>query len=420
MAFIKTPVKGMPDLLPEDVALRESIFKMIKQAYSAYGFAQIETPSIEHIENLSNKQGGENEKLIFKILKRGEDFKNALESGSGELADSGLRYDLTVPLARYYAANQSKLPAPFKAMQIGNVWRADKPQKGRFRQFVQCDIDILGDDSILAEIELIAATADMLTKIFAQAGLSKFTVHISDRRILRAAAAYAGFEECDFDRVLIILDKYDKIGLEGIKAELEKAGFVMSAIEKYTQFYKNAHKGVGCEEFCKYLADGYLAPDVATGIDTIIACVKEMADRGVTVMFDPTLVRGMSYYTGTIFECTIDGYDFSIAGGGRYDKMIGQYSGQQVCACGFSIGFERIITILKDNKVAPATTAEKRAVLIEKGTPPQKMLEVMRAAKAARADGKTVSILPMKKNTKHQIDSLIEQGYSDVERVYRS
>lgn len=200
MKFIKTPVKGMCDMLPADMRLREHVLGMIKETYGAYGFMQIETPVMEHIENLTSKQGGDNEKLIFKVMKRGAELQRAIEKGDGELADNGLRYDLTVPLARYYANNKEKLPTPFKAMQLGNVWRADNPQKGRFRQFTQCDIDILGDDSSLAEIELITATAAMLSKILSEVNMNEFTIHINDRRMLAAAALSAGFEQEEIGR----------------------------------------------------------------------------------------------------------------------------------------------------------------------------------------------------------------------------
>ena len=210
MKFIKTPVKGMLDMLPSDMRLREHVFSMIKKAYGAYGFMQIETPIVEHIENLTSKQGGDNEKLIFKVMKRGADLQRAIDKGTGEFADNGLRYDLTVPLARYYACNKEKLPTPFKALQMGNVYRADNPQKGRFRQFTQCDIDILGDESNLAEIELITATASMLTQIFAEIDITDFTIHINDRRILSAVALAAGFAEEEIGNVLISLDKFER------------------------------------------------------------------------------------------------------------------------------------------------------------------------------------------------------------------
>ena len=346
MKFITTPVKGMNDFLPADMRLREHVLGLIKETYATYGFDHIETPAMEHIENLTGKQGGENEKLIFKVLKRGRELEKGLERG--ELADSGLRYDLTVPLARYYSNNRNELPTPLKALQIGNVWRADKPQKGRFRQFTQCDIDIIGDPSIMAEIELIAATSKMLTRIFSEVGIREFTVHINDRRILKAMAAYAGFTPEQYDDVFIILDKMDKIGLEGVKESLLKKEYPAEAVEKYIALFGQIKPELVCSEFCNATCGEYLDQKVPDNMDTIISSVSCMINEGVHLMFDPTLVRGMSYYTGTIFEISIDGYNFSIAGGGRYDEMIGRFSNQPAPACGFSIGFERIVTILKD------------------------------------------------------------------------
>ena len=215
--FIKETTKGMRDILPREAEIREYLLNKMKKTYASFGFSQIETPCVEHIENLTSKQGGDNEKLIFKVMKRGADLQRTIDKGTGEFADNGLRYDLTVPLARYYACNKEKLPSPFKALQMGNVYRADNPQKGRFRQFVQCDIDILGDGSNLAEIELITATASMLTQIFAEAGIENFTIHVNDRRMLSAVALCAGFKEEDIGSVLISLDKFDKIGLDGIQ-----------------------------------------------------------------------------------------------------------------------------------------------------------------------------------------------------------
>lgn len=420
MNFIKTPVKGMCDYLPSDMRLRERVLGMIKEVYAKYGFMQIETPAVEHIENLTGKQGGDNEKLIFKVLKRGDELKRALLDQSGELADSGLRYDLTVPLARYYANNSNNLPSPFKALQIGSVWRADRPQKGRFRQFTQCDIDILGDGTPLAEIELISATSDMLSRIFAVAKITGFTVHISDRRILKAMAHYAGFDERDYDAVFIILDKVDKIGFDGVRRELAEAGFCSDTAEKFIALISNARKGVSCAEFCSSLGDA-ADMSVANTIDDIIRCAGATAAEGVKLVFDPTLVRGMSYYTGTIFECSIDGYGFSIAGGGRYDEMIGKFSGQQVCACGFSIGFERIITILKDHiGELEGSNAESHAILIESGVCAERIVEVLKRAGELRESGACVTVQPLKKNAKRQIDLLKAEGYSDIERIYRN
>ena len=417
MKFIKTPVKGMCDMLPSDMRLRERILGMIKETYARYGFLEIETPVMEHIENLTSRQGGDNEKLIFKVMKRGADLKRALEAENGELADNGLRYDLTVPLARYYANNKEKLPTPFKALQIGNVWRADNPQKGRFRQFTQCDIDILGDETNLAEIELIGATADMLLKIFAQVGIQDFTIHVNDRQILRGAALQAGFREEDIPSVLISLDKYDKIGLSGIRGELLENGYEAQAVDAYLAMYEEISQNITCGEFCRNIEEKYLDPRVVEGLEEILACVKPMG--GVKVVFDPTLVRGMGYYTGPVFEVSIDGYGFSIAGGGRYDKMIGRFSGADVCASGFSIGFERILTILKDHMGESLKVPENSvAYLIDKKAPLEKKMEAFAQAKELRETGVIVSVQPMRKNVKRQVELLEAEGYREFRKVY--
>ncbi len=424
MKFIKTPVKGMCDMLPADMRLREYVFSLIKESYSRYGFMQIETPAMEHIENLSSKQGGDNEKLIFKVLKRGQSLKSALEKGSfDDIADNGLRYDLTVPLARYYANNAEKLPSPFKALQIGSVWRADNPQKGRFRQFTQCDIDVLGDESNLAEIELIAATAGMLATIFRSfadkgVSVSGLTVHINDRRILRAICLQAGFCEEDVAGVLVSLDKLDKIGMDGVRKELTDNGYSEEVVDKYLSFFRDARDKT-CLDFCSGISEEYLSGKVVAGIKDIIDSTCVMADDTVKIAFDPTLVRGMGYYTGTIFEISIDGYNFSIAGGGRYDEMIGKFSGNNVPACGFSIGFERIITILKDMLGESFKINEGGiAILVHKDVDTAKKVELFERAKALRAEGKTVTVLPMKKNLNAQFKKLEEEGYTQFEKVY--
>ncbi len=417
MKFISTPVKGMNDFLPADMRLRQHVLGLIRETYRTYGFDEIETPCMEHIENLSGKIGGENEKLIFKVMKRGRELEKGLQSG--EIADSGMRYDLTVPLSRYYANNKNNLPSPLKALQIGNVWRADRPQKGRFRQFTQCDIDIIGDNSILCEIELVAATTKMLTRIFSEVGISEFTVHINDRRILKAMAAAAGFEPDQFDEVFIILDKMDKIGLDGVKEALLEMGATQESVDKYAAMFEMITDGIRCGEFCEKVCGDTLDASVREDMDAIMNTVTEMIDPNVTLAFDPTLVRGMSYYTGTIFEITIDGYNFSIAGGGRYDEMIGRFMGQSTPACGFSIGFERIVTILKDlNWTEPGSNAAKRAFLVDPKAGTEKLIEVFKHATALRAEGVTVTVQALKKNAKFQINTLEQNGYTEVKKVY--
>ena len=419
MKFIKTPVKGMCDMLPSDMRLREHVLSMIKKSYGQYGFMQIETPIVEHIENLTSKQGGDNEKLIFKVMKRGADLQRAIDKGTGEYADNGLRYDLTVPLARYYACNKEKLPSPFKALQMGNVYRADNPQKGRFRQFTQCDIDILGDDSNLAEIELITATASMLSQIFAEIDVQGFTIHVNDRRMLSAVALCAGFAEEDIGSVLISLDKFDKIGLEGIEKELLENGYAQETVDKYLAVYRAVKEGITIEEFCEGISEEFLPQAVKQNLADIIGCVAPVLADGVKIVFDPTLVRGMGYYTGPIFEITMDGYNFSIAGGGRYDKMIGKFSGQDVAASGFSIGFERIVTILKDHMQGVyKLTGEPTAYLIGNRVSLERKAEVLATARALREQGAIVTVMPMAKNMKHQIGLLENEGYVKFEKIY--
>ena len=406
-------MKGMNDYLPGDMRLREYVIGQIKSTYGSYGFCPIETPCVEHIENLTSKQGGENEKLIFKILKRGEKLAGA--ESQQDLCDSGLRYDLTMPLSRYYANNMAQLPSPFKALQIGNVWRADRPQKGRFRQFTQCDIDILGDATNLAEIELMGATTTMLCKL----GFTGFTVRVNDRQILKAMAQACQFEEADFDKVFIILDKMDKIGLEGVKKELLDAGFAQESVDKYVTWFERAGQGLSAREFCgEGLAD-VLDPKVLDGLDEILSCVQAGASGDFKLAFDPTLVRGMSYYTGTIFEVELPGFSGSIAGGGRYDEMVGHFCGQKVCACGFSIGFERIITILKDQGYQIPDDTRKVAFLAENGLSAEKKVAMFQEAAALRAEGVQVMVTTRAKNAKQQKETLRGQGYEEFKEFFR-
>ncbi len=418
MTLIKKPVTGMKDILPAEMRIRDHVTRLVKETYETFGFTPIETPAVEHIENLLSKQGGENEKLIFKILKRGEKLVLNPETREEDLADSGLRYDLTLPLSRYYAAHAAELPSPFKALQIGPVWRADRPQKGRFRQFVQCDIDILGDPTNLAEIELITATTTLLGKL----DFKDFTVRINDRRILRAMAQSCGFDEKDLDTVFIILDKMDKIGTEGVREELVSAGFDKTCVDKYIGLFEGDVNGVSyLQELSRRIGD-FLDDDCISGLTGIMESVEKIKNADFNIIFDPTLVRGMSYYTGTIFEITMNEFGSSVAGGGRYDEMIGKFTGSKVCACGFSIGFERIITILLDRNYAPAGAKEKYAFLIEKGAPADFTASVMKEAAALRAKGACVLVSMMNKNKKYQKEQLEKEGFTsdNIKEFYHS
>ena len=293
MALKKKPVTGMKDMLPREMEIRDYLIGLIKETYKTYGFCSIETPCVEHIENLCSKQGGDNEKLIFKILKRGEKLKIDTAKEENDLVDGGLRYDLTVPLARYYANHSNELPAPFKALQIGNVWRADRPQKGRFRQFMQCDIDILGEPGNLAEIELILATTAMLGKLSFQ----NFTVCINDRNILKAMAAYSGFREDDYDEVFIILDKMDKIGAEGVENELIEMGYAKENVETYLKLFDEVSADVTGIHYLKEKLGEYLPEETAQSMELIMSSVEEAKECEFNLKFTPTLVRGQSYYT---------------------------------------------------------------------------------------------------------------------------
>ena len=415
MALKKKPVTGMKDILPAEMEIRDYVIGLIKETYRSFGFSSIETPCVEHIENLCSKQGGDNEKLIFKILKRGEKLRLAEAKEEADLVDGGLRYDLTLPLSRYYANHSNELPAPFKALQMGSVWRADRPQRGRYRQFMQCDIDILGEPSNLAEIELILATTSLLGKL----DFNNFTIRINDRRFLKAMAAYSGFEEKDYDSVFITLDKMDKIGLDGVAAEMKENGYAEESVEKYLQLFKEITGDVEGVRACKEKLQGFLPEDAADSLEMIITSVESAKEADFRMLFDPTLVRGMSYYTGTIFEISMDEFGGSVGGGGRYDKMIGKFTGQDTPAVGFSIGFERIVMLLMERGYKVPTNKEKKAFLIEKNMPKEGMLKVLDLAKKERAAGRQVMIMNMKKNKKFQKEQLAEQGYTDITECYR-
>lgn len=409
MALKKKPVTGMKDVMPAEMEIRDYLIGLIKDTYKTFGFQSMETPCVEHIENLCSKQGGDNEKLIFKILKRGEKLKIDEAKEENDLVDGGLRYDLTVPLARYYSNHANELPSPFKALQIGSVWRADRPQKGRFRQFVQCDIDILGEASNLAEIELILATTAMLGKL----DFKNFTVCINDRNILKSMAAYSGFKEEDYDEVFIVLDKMDKIGPEGVEAELIEMGYTRESVKTYLSLFDEVASDVSGVRYLKEKLGDYLSDETADGLELIMSSVEAAKECDFKLQFTPTLVRGQSYYTGTIFEVTMDDFGGSVAGGGRYDKMIGKFTGQDIPACGFSIGFERIVMLLLERGYEIPTNAAKKAYLIEKNMPADKLLPILKQAEEERKNGVQVNISIMKKNKKFQKEQMTAEGYTE-------
>lgn len=406
----------MKDILPKEMQIRDYVINIIKETYATFGFTSIETPCVEHIENLTSKQGGDNEKLIYKIMKRGEKLNLEAAQTENDLSDSGLRYDLTVPLVRFYSNNMNSLPSPFKALQIGSVWRADQPQRGRYRQFSQCDIDIFGEPSNLAEIELILATTTTLGKL----GFEEFEIRINERRILKAMAAYSGFPEESYEKVFIILDKMDKIGFQGVEQELLESGFAKENVEKYLGLFCEMDKQENGLAFLAEKIGSYLEQEVYQNLQEIIESVSETKTAKFQVVFDPTLVRGMSYYTGTIFEISIPQFGASCGGGGRYDKMVGKFTGADTPACGFSIGFERIILLLMEQGFEIPSQKKKIAFLIEKGISGENLCKVIKEAQNTRASGEQVLVVRMNKNKKFQKEQLIQEGYTEFKEFYKN
>ncbi len=415
MALNKKPVTGMKDIMPAEMQIRDYVTGVIKETYARYGFTPIETPCMENIENLSSKQGGENEKLIFKVLKRGEKLNLETAKEEADVVDFGMRYDLTVPLVRYYSNHANELPSPFKALQMGNVWRADRPQKGRYRQFMQCDIDILGEATNLAEIELILATTETLGRL----GFNGFEIRINDRRILKAMAAYSGFDEANFDSIFITLDKMDKIGLDGVEKELLEDGFDKDSVEKYLSLFSGMNEASDTLSYIEEKLADYMDGEVMKGFREIIESVNVAKGDFFKLVFDPTLVRGMSYYTGTIFEIAMPEFGGSCGGGGRYDKMVGRFTGNDVPACGFSIGFERIIMLLLENGFEVPKQSEKAAYLIEKNYPADRLPDVIAKAQEERAAGKQVLLVHMNKNKKFQKEKLEAEGYKEIKEFFK-
>ena len=419
MALSKKPVNGMKDILPAEMEIRDYVTNVIKETYRSFGFTPIETPCMENIANLSNKQGGENEKLIFKVMKRGEKLNLETAKEEADVVDFGMRYDLTVPLTRFYSNNANDLPSPFKALQMGSVWRADRPQRGRYRQFTQCDIDILGEPSNLAEIELITATTTTIGKL----GFKNFEIRINERRILKAMAAYSGFAEEDYDSVFITLDKMDKIGVEGCAAELAENGYAKENIDKYLSLFsllndkKDVAEGVA---FLKDTLGDFLEDDVVKNMTEISTAVNATKAADFRLVFDPTLVRGMSYYTGTIFEISMPELGAACGGGGRYDKMVGKFTGNDVPACGFSIGFERIVLLLLESGFKIPESPKKIAFLVEKNYPADKLVDVMKEAKEARDNGQQVLVVRMNKNKKFQKEQLNKEGYEEFKEFFNN
>jgi len=398
----RTPVKGTRDYLPGEVQLRDYLQSVILDTYRDAGFERIATPALEEAANLDKSDGGENLNLIFKILKRGKKLSSVLENASGKdgidstgLSDLGLRYDLTLPLSRYYANNRDKLMSPFKVIQMDRVYRAERPQKGRLREFVQCDIDIIGEGSYNAETELILTTAKALER----AGIKRYKVKINDRRILKSIFVYSGFNEADFERLAIIFDKLDKIGMEGIKEELEKGGFESGAAEKFLALFEGSRLSLdGISGICD---EGYVQ-----NIKNIIDTITKLSDGKIIIEFTPSLVRGQGYYTGAVFEVEAEGYSGSVAGGGRYDNLIGKFLNEDIPAAGFSIGFERIFEILMESNYEIPGQKKLIAVFYD----PDNYMEALFYAENLRKDYR-VSVMERPKKFGRFLNKLEQQGF---------
>ena len=399
-----SPARGTRDLLPDQVRTREHVLAAITDVYERFGYQRIETPAVESIDRLQGGQGGENEKLIYQILRRG--LPAVLEAGTAvsDLIELGLRFDLTLPLARFYARNQGALRLPFRSMQIGPVWRAERPQRGRFRQFVQCDIDLIGEPSVLAEAELIEATTAALCAV----GLADTCVRVSDRRLLGAAADAAGLPQDTWPTFFIALDKLDKIGWDGIRAEMANKGLPGSNTARALELIEhlqNTDETKIADTLSNTLPD--IDDRVITDLSTTAACLNALGmPYGRRWLFDPTLVRGLGYYTGQIFEVSHNDMPGSLAGGGRYDRLIGLSSGRDVPACGFSIGFERITELLSQTP-----PAKQVAVLTEADVP---VPDGVALATRLRADGRDVVVVPRSGKLGAQLDRLYEWGFTSV------
>jgi histidyl-tRNA synthetase len=386
MKIDNSPARGMRDLLPADVAVRDHALESISAVYRRFGYQRIETPALENIERLQSGEGADNEKLIFQVLRRGLPPEVAAGTSLRELVDLGLRYDLTVPLTRFYGNNHASLPMPFRSLQVGPVWRADRPQRGRYRQFYQCDIDMIGEPSVLAEAELIEATSEALASV----GLEGTTIRLSDRRLLAALAADAGVPESTWDAFFITLDKLDKIGWEGVRSELAELGFSAAGVAAVTEKIQGL-ADVPAGKLAGVLADSLpgLPAEVVEDLSGTVSVLDRLAaERELSWQFDPTLVRGMGYYTGQVFEILHPEMSGSVAGGGRYDRLIGRSLGHDVPACGFSIGFERIVDLLSRQQSRDAI-----AVLVEGEVPVADALAVAREMRRASGPERVVEVV---------------------------
>ena len=401
-------LKGMRDILPEEQKIRDFIQGKILETYTESGFERISTPILEDSVNIAKSEGGENLNLVFNVLKRGEKLDSALkENPSAEnLSDMALRYDLTLPLARFFAANKNRLQFPFKVIQTDRVYRAERPQKGRLREFVQCDIDILGDKSPNAEVELIDVTSRAMLKI----GFNDFSINVNDRRLLREMLVSMGFSPDSIESVSVTFDKLDKIGVDGVQAELLEKNFNEKSVKNLSDFLSGGKMSL--DSVSEFVSDKSIVENLRYVMDN----VRESSGGKYDIVFTPSLVRGQGYYTGMVFEISSPHFSGAVGGGGRYDKMIGKFIGEEVPAVGFSIGFERICSILLENNFSVPSIKEKCAVLYDDSVP---FSEVLKKAEKLR-ENYIVSVIKKAKKMGPQFSMLEEHGYTKFAQLNES
>ena len=409
MKFNTNPVRGTVDYLPAEMEVRSYAENIILETYRQNGFLQIKTPILENLSLLTNGDSGDNQKLMFKTVKRGADLdltkSNLTEA---DIVEEGLRYDLTVPLVRFFSNNREKLPFPFKAIQIDEAFRAERPQKGRVRQFTQCDIDILGDSSPFAEVELLYAGITAYQKL----GFKNLTIKINDRRILNSLILGAGFETGDIVSVCISLDKFDKIGFDGVEAELKEKFDNSAGVSKLIDAIKDLKSAKSNAESFEKLAKFGIESEVLNNLMTIISNVETKVDKNFRLVYDVSIIRGQGYYTGTIYEVFDDEFNRAIGAGGRYDNMVEKFTGTKTAAVGFSIGFYSTVMLMMEKNLKSEN--KKIAVIYNKG---EVVGDIMDAKINLISRGFEVSAFEFPKNFNNFAEKLKLNGINKIVKI---
>lgn len=404
MKFSTSPVRGTVDYLPSEMEVRAYAEKIIVETYKENGFLQIKTPILESLDLLTNGDSGDNQKLMFKTIKRGDKLNLSLPNlKESDIAEEGLRYDLTVPLVRFFANNREKLTFPFKAIQIDEAFRAERPQKGRVREFTQCDIDILGDSSAIAEIELLHAGI----KAYERLGFNSLTIKINDRRVLNEIIVKAGFEISDVVSICISLDKFDKIGYDGVEAELVENGFDSKKVKQLIETFKNLKSATSNEESFKKLSEIGISNEIIENLTCIIESVEKCILKEFKLVYDSTIIRGQGYYTGTIYEVYDDEFGRAIGAGGRYDKMVEKFTGQPTPAVGFSIGFYSTVMLMIEKGIKIPN--QKLALVFDKNS---SFIDIMTAKQKLISQGYHVSTFAFPKNFNNFVQKLKQNNFT--------